>query len=579
MKKRLLILLLSIFLPFVASSFLDGDFRQANAEENNNRLILNSSTTSITVGNYYMYNASVRIISYEEISTLSIEAHCDPSVFEVTYANNVLSNSNVNIYDATMHDDGFTISYIFRNFTSSSNKELFKFYFRLRDTATPGNYFFDLVISEAYNSDFEQVEMTGVRHYIDVVPEPETPKQTRFYAATFPSNEVIVGDEITMYWYTFRNDYYYNPASGSLQLYFDTNYFEIVSITFGNFFDNSIYDYKIYETGHINVSFVKSEIIESNSHLFDVVLRAIAPTEGNGFETSMISSDLYDTNLDYLQLYRETYRLKVSPDPNAVVYPRMYSEYEIDSLNHQVLLNIYLEENSCLGAGDFILGFDKDLVNYVSYTKNFTPTFFTVNDKEQQLSQGQVKFSILSLTDLVEEIDVITFVFSYNESSVDQNIVFGLTGSGLTDSLTNPIQLDISGIGFTIPATDFIVRWSKTYLYMDDPTFEGEGTGRCLADGLYVTAKRELLKLDELSIDNFIDNVDNRYTDELARYLAWAAACGDTTPFEGDGIMSNKNKIFDYNDNIQIAIAVASIVMIGLIPFAFLFLYKKRKTN
>ena len=46
---------------------------------------------------------------------------------------------------------------------------------------------------------------------------------------------------------------------------------------------------------------------------------------------------------------------------------------------------------------------------------------------------------------------------------------------------------------------------------MDDPNFDGEGTGQCLSSGLYVAAKAKLLEFDTViqtgMVKNSIDKV------------------------------------------------------------------------
>ena len=167
-------------------------------------------------------------------------------------------------------------------------------------------------------------------------------------------------------------------------------------------------------------------------------------------------------------------------------------------------------------------------------------------------------------------------MFSYNDSKNDQELSFALTGSGLTDSLTNPISLDISGANLIIEGIDFIIRWAKTYLYMDDPSFDGNGSGLCKSEGYYLTAKTELLKLDDDSINDFASNLDEKYTEALARYLAWASANGDLTPFV-EGITYGLNSLTSLQSENGSVMAIVLVLIATSTCLVTLVIIKKRK--
>ena len=126
--------------------------------------------------------------------------------------------------------------------------------------------------------------------------------------------------------------------------------------------------------------------------------------------------------------------------------------------------------------------------------------------------------------------------------------------------------------------------WAINYMKMDDPTFIGEGTGECLSSGLYVTAKAKLLEFDDIIQNTFINNTIGKYDAVLERYLAWARACGDETPFAGSGIVHNplqpSVKVFGDNKIIYIALAVVtSLASFGALAFMLIRKSKKNKTD
>jgi hypothetical protein len=125
---------------------------------------------------------------------------------------------------------------------------------------------------------------------------------------------------------------------------------------------------------------------------------------------------------------------------------RLGADYNEET--NQITLTVLLAPDSHLGAGDFIIGFDPNLLRYVSYRKGVKPTFFNVNDKNAEM--GQLKFHIISTTDILDEEMVLIVVFNVEGSCQTQSAEFTLTGSGLSNALTDPIVLNFIGTGIFV---------------------------------------------------------------------------------------------------------------------------------
>lgn len=75
------------------------------------------------------------------------------------------------------------------------------------------------------------------------------------------------------------------------------------------------------------------------------------------------------------------------------------------------------------------------LTYYNSAEKGFTSTFFNINDKN--VYDGILKFSIISLSDITDEQILLTVTFDAKHACEDKLADFEISGSGLTDALTN----------------------------------------------------------------------------------------------------------------------------------------------
>ena len=98
---------------------------------------------------------------------------------------------------------------------------------------------------------------------------------------------------------------------------------------------------------------------------------------------------------------------------------------------------------------------------------------------------------------------------------------------------------------------------------MSDPDYSGSGTGLCKSSGTYLTAKIALMSLDVSYRNNFENNVDNKYTLALARYLAWAKANEDESPFNGTTIIKSDyiEDIYKSSQPYIILVIIASLLL------------------
>ena len=117
-----------------------------------------------------------------------------------------------------------------------------------------------------------------------------------------------------------------------------------------------------------------------------------------------------------------------------------------------------------------------------------------------------------------------------------------------------------------------IREFVDTYMHMSDyNAHENECYG---VDGYYAKAKEALVKLTDEQIELF--KTDSEFADAHARYLAWAAANGDNSPYSGEYV-SPALSIRNSDDLMDIAVisalAVAGIAAAG----AFVFLRRKKE--
>ena len=440
MKSKIRLLPIIVVLAIVCCLFggifgVDGTETQvAMAEETIS--IYAETGESIAQGNTgYCY---VYVDNTVDLASLTVAVHYDSQKMSVTGYYNQVSCS---IYDASNNDGCLMFSYIFDSDGGETKTALFYFYYQINSDAEIGNTGFDVVVEEAYTTTLEVAPYSGSRYSFDIT-EKKIVNTCSVYGTSTINTSVKETFEID---YSLSNCYI---ASGSIDVKYDPELFEFVELTQGNFLNGKVVDVNSSQRGTISLSFLATEY-NYYSDLVKVKFRTLK----NETTTSQIQlqvNDLYNLELSsvscsgYTTDVNVTFDSVYAEDAPSVILGAAFLES-----TEQVLVTVLLEEGSRLGAGDFVLNFDTDDLEFVSYEKGFTPSFFNINDKN--VADGVLKFSVISMTDIVDEQTVLTISFNAKRECVNKTSNITISGTGLTDSLTNGILLNFVDTTANIP--------------------------------------------------------------------------------------------------------------------------------
>lgn len=395
----------------------------------------NASVKQGSSGVGYIY-----IDSTKDLAALDISVHFDSTKIKV---NSVYNSVSCTLYDTSKTSSSINFSYIFDGKGTDSKTRLFYFSYQVLSNAEVGTAYFDVTIGDAYDNSLNDVAISGSRCSFQIT---ETVANKTCSISGTSTISTSVEEEFSLS-YKFRT---YQIASGSAVIEYDQELFEVVSVTTGGFLENKLSDINTSLKGSIYLSFVGT----TYNYKMDVVTVKFR-TIKNVDETSNIvfkATELYDIDLNPYSC--SPYNTKAT-----VVYdntylgdaPRMRVSTDYNSTTQQLVATISLDEKSKLGAGDFILNFDSNVLTLASFEKGFAPTFFNINDKE--VENGVLKFSIISLSNITTAETVLTLVFDVADSFFPQETMLALNGSMISDSLTNPIPLGFVDSFVTIPAT------------------------------------------------------------------------------------------------------------------------------
>ncbi len=386
-----------------------------------------STSSTLQQGNTgYCY---VYIQSLENISTLNVSAHFDESKVRVDGTYNSVSCA---VYDSAIHTSDVQYSYIFNNDGQNYQTRLFYFNYTVLSDAEVGESYFDIVVNEAYDATLNVANVSGSRCYFSIEERTETKSCSIYGSSTV---NTAIREEFSL---SYRVSSY-EIASGSFVISYNDEFFEVVGYTLGGLLTNKVVDVNTSLAGSIYLSFVGTEYAY-DSNLLTVQFKTVKNvTESSAIKLTV--TEFYDLQLNKIfcggystqanVAFDETY----TGDSPCVTVVSTYSLTE-----NQTTVTVKLDKDSHLGAGDFVLRFDPEIFTYRTYEKGFAPSFFNVNDKNA--SEGELKFSIISMSDIVSAETMLTVTFDTPICCFERTAEFTVSGTGLADSLTNPILLN-----------------------------------------------------------------------------------------------------------------------------------------
>ena len=447
MKRNVITAVSALCVSFLAILACRFDKETPVYADGENRVTLQSNQ-EVTKGNTYYGYAYIE--SLENIASLNVSIHYDSDAVTIS---NTYNQVFCSLYDSSNRNETLNYSYIFNAGGPAYRTSLFYFTYRVSDETNLTSSYFDIVIDDAYDFNLNSVNVSGSRLYFNI-NEKQTPTQ---YCYVYGTSSIVtkIEEEFEI---TYRLSTY-QVATGTVEIQYDRELFEFVSIQQLGFLTNKMVDVNSFIDGSVILSFLSTEY-SYNTDFLKLTLKTIGNV--NSLSTiKLIASNFYDLNLTGFVCNGCSTTVNLSYDSNYDdTLPKAFLTSTYDSANNKVTLLAKLSADSQLGAGDFIISWNKDYLTYNSSTKKFTPSFFNVNDKFA--ADGQLKFSIISLTNIVTPTDIIEVVFDVNNSHDDTSTQLFITGSGLSDSLTEPIYLNFVNCSQTIPGRHTFGEWSTT---------------------------------------------------------------------------------------------------------------------
>ena len=235
---------------------------------------------------------------------------------------------------------------------------------------------------------------------------------------------------------------------------------------------------------------------------------------------------------------------------------------------------------------------EQDVDNGPTYS-NYHYLVYNYSSKKD----GNGNRSIFELTDVVVTKMVLTATTSYYARKTNYVVDGGTPQTGTWSDAVMTIddievrntldiynaELNNYGTRITIinieyansGAYDTVNTFCTNCMHPEVP-FDNEGKGKCISFNWYSTAKAQVTSFSEEELKIFKTN--SHFAQYHERYLAWADANHDTSPYEGNGIVlsNNMNDINKNNGNIGLLITSIASFSVTLLSLSLL-IYANRK--
>ena len=413
------------------------------------------------------------------LSTLSFEILYDPTLFTVqSTSTEACPSGTLADVNSDAANGSMAVSCVFpKNIQSSLT--VFGFSYSVPASVTASQGTFTLLVKEATK---ENVDASGNLTFVNLVVQ--TTGATVSFTDSGAVGSVNLIDYIDKTKATYGekisiSPFFYNARaikSGALTVTYDKTVFSFVSLTLSSdFTSEDLTDVNTAQAGFIYFSFALMNASSNFCNTFSVVL---TPRQ-NVAATSAITAqadNLRDANNGLYSSNKPNDQVQVVYDPLLATSKGLSLTPVYDGKTpfaYQV--KAHLDAGVGLGAGDFQLNFPVAELTYSTYKTLYAPSdssYFNLYVNTTSLSQGILKFGLISTIDLSDALDLVSFTFVVNTLYVNTDVALILSGSGTTDSLAASLSLAYQGSTTTLlPNTHVWGQWTIT----KNVTFKTDG--------------------------------------------------------------------------------------------------------
>ncbi len=393
----------------------------------------------------------LRMSEAENISAMDYMIVYDADNLELTQVNNAgfTAQSDVTVSVNSAEPGIIHVTLVSGNGLNGSGY-LNLMYFRAKQSAPAGTYPITVLVNDVYDASLETVAVSQQAGTITVREAAPAVKSVSFYNSVSASS-LTAGENVD-----FRLSAN-NPnglSAGTFAFSYDETKLKLTDVTMSSAMEGTVYDVNTTRPGLVKVAFASETAITSGSNLVILHFSAIAAGQTT---VSCTPSDLYDSQFYPMSGSTSSRSLSILEPEIVIDYPDLRIEVPAEMYSDKAFsVQILLEGNSGVRAGDFTFTYNKNVLECLSVTGGTVSGAWVVTDKNY--SDGQVRFSLMSNTDLTEDVVLVTMQM-HAVKNADSTSDVSLSGSNVSSADFTEILLEYGKTKMEITRPAYTVRF------------------------------------------------------------------------------------------------------------------------
>jgi hypothetical protein len=392
--------------------------------------------TSNTIQQGSIGYVDIQMFDIASVSAFDLSIFYDRDAFTVYNAESLSELNNISGIQKVMNTNMLgEIKFAVASASDFSvSGSIFRIYFQSTYDTPVNTYDILIAVGNVYNQAYEVLTVQGNSGTLNVTIYTP-PSQTVNYDANVSQSSLALDDTFNV---TVQSGQMYQLSASNFEMYYDQNHVEVVSVVLGNALKqtNMISEVNTSTKGLILIAFASPTGLNSAYPIVTVTFKVIVDDDVNS-NIMFTAKKSYNQQLEALGSNQTTRSISITKKEVIIENPILsVTSYE-GPYQNAFQVEVLLESNSNLAAGDFTITYDQSKLTVLDVTANFDG-YIVFNHKPLE---GKITFSILSTISLKDALTLLTLDIESKASSQSETYVT-ITGSGLVNQNLEPITLN-----------------------------------------------------------------------------------------------------------------------------------------
>ncbi len=331
---------------------------------------------------------------------------------------------------------------------------------RVQFTAKPGieakTYPITITIGDVYNIDRQDVSLSGIDGSITVTETQTVPNIT--FTRHGITGSYYQNDEVSFIIGTPASN---GLCAGNFEVTYDKDLLEYTGLTLQSAMQTGgqVTDINTESPGRVLLSYVSPSACKGG-YLFEVKFKVIADVTQTT-RITMTPSELVNESRQDMKSSAVSADVQLVQKPASVVLPKIWLSVPSElKTNETAIISVVAEGVSNLAAGDFVVNYDKDMLEIVSEPtgdSGLSEIGAYVATNKNYLD-GVIGFSFICSDGISDDTKLLTFEVRAKENS-EYKTALSVVGTALKDSDFNTLNFDYEPIEIKTVVPEFTVKF------------------------------------------------------------------------------------------------------------------------